>query len=1782
MLSSSNNIRCLNSYIIKSIVQYFSNDSETVTSRYVLYFESPESICDFDNDLRAELNDKNRADILKAKLGNSRLDLTILPDYDFKNNEGNIEFSATQLKIVNGSLTRTIVFIPDYDKEGLPLGDAFKNGIRNLFVDKNETKILFYLSMHNVASVSKTTENFQRQGMPLSIKNVYESLFSQLSVVDGINQQKLLGYSLDKIIANKPQNDTSLIEFAPIIRIIESQVISHDDFHDLHMFPMDLNDLGKKDCKLGENYKLFRQISLALNDRELETALSSSYESKIIKDLERQYLVDEEKWDMCFTYDGIEKYKKANAKRFKLEQPVALLDNDNNELPNDYYISFTKNNSASFVIFTKDYTKEKVFKLSLKFTLKATVTSNSGFDVEQMNAKGTHYRVVLNNDESFYQGSVEFKNGKHPEFKLYVSVMNVSLGFLADSCIGIKEENKQIVHLLESTDYVLTLGNDSNPVPVFVEVRGKNAETTYINPQQSTKISFKHPEDEAIKECGFKINVEDGVYIDSKVRFTESKLKTIALYELFNKCYIEHNEYNVDESTVYNINRRNEKYLTKEFDVSGNKYSLHDLLVLEKTIIASKIVQSKTSGLKDPQGESLSLPSDVQTCIDSIFDYFISNNTIPSLSGLSNELLNLYEDYIDAVLVHVGTDSSEFMDKKAISSDILNILKIGFVYDTEGLIWISPINPLSVAYQLQLCKTDCRIVELDDYLYSSLGFGNTLPFLTDDTNRIYQSICGGFPLQWACYCDAAQSIKGEESTYANKIQDYYSKFYYLFNNGGNEKFIINVINIQHTSEIIKALLKLYKNENSISQIAIEVNFYYSGTGRNDFDRMCDFSYVEEVALDYYGAKYPERVEGFTDWYSEKVSYYAMPDQGDYKYSHISFCAMQGENNKNLHNTISDAESGIMLEGLLSDVPSYLDEESGIYKYGYGAQYTSEVLSNSKYLQLANAFNELAICKEGSTATRNLSIAQGVQNTRSEKLNKIYKSSNWVVFVEPKIDLDFFIKQSENDDDLIIIHYPDKNISSAGYSSITVTQKSNQYIEVIRDILHHELPLYTGDMNIERVICDFNAYSGEWLMNFINQKQLEEKVSLVSAINFCREYFAQEYCDYVWVPVALDEILRVTGSIGGTLTNVIFSKKALIKRGVIENQNATSDDLLMVGIKSVNGKVHLTYIPIEVKHGKCGQEIRGHAHQQVINTADLILKSFIDEPGEDQKTVDKKIYRNYMIQHIISNIEKMISYKLVDEQLYTSVVESSMRISLMNDLYELDINSDTDKYAFYFVEGETVTDRKRNSIDKVIEISTPIKSMYEYLIDQDRIREDVEDLIQNEIGTDTTDYDIPLINDDYEEDDDDDISELGDTESNSISERVMKASESINTIEPVEITPMPVSTTDNNETIYHDDNKHGIEDIRLLIGEDIKTKEKFYWEFGNKNLNNRHLLINGNSGCGKTYCIQALLMEAAQQGVSSVVFDYTGGFTLGKLDSTFKQNLDSKIVQRIVKNSKIPVNPFVKNDIQIDEDTFVPEEDADVANKISEIFRNVYDLGDQQKSAVYTAVRNGLQKYGDNMSFPHMVEELDELGSTYARSVISKIQAFTDFNPFITDEEFNWSDIRDSEGTVYIFQLAGYGRDIQVLLTELLLWDIWNFCVKNGDESKPFILVMDEAQNLSHSEKSPSAKILTEGRKFGVSGWYATQFMKPQLSDDEIQRLQQAGQKLYFCPPDDGVMTIAKNIDITPQGSKDWADQLKRLKKGECVTCGNMLRNGKWSKYDPRIVKITSLEERSQQ
>ena len=71
--------------------------------------------------------------------------------------------------------------------------------------------------------------------------------------------------------------------------------------------------------------------------------------------------------------------------------------------------------------------------------------------------------------------------------------------------------------------------------------------------------------------------------------------------------------------------------------------------------------------------------------------------------------------------------------------------------------------------------------------------------------------------------------------------------------------------------------------------------------------------------------------------------------------------------------------------------------------------------------------------------------------------------------------------------------------------------------------------------------------------------------------------------------------------------------------------------------------------------------------------------------------------------------------------------------------------------------------------------------------------------------------------------------------------------------------------------------------RILLGSLLQGGRQVFWEFGHPELTNRHLLVFGSSGTGKTYTIQALLCELAKYGQNSLIVDYTNGFTNKQLE-----------------------------------------------------------------------------------------------------------------------------------------------------------------------------------------------------------------------------------------------------------------------------------------------------------
>ncbi|KQL35263.1 hypothetical protein AN959_10010 [Psychrobacillus sp. FJAT-21963] len=403
-------------------------------------------------------------------------------------------------------------------------------------------------------------------------------------------------------------------------------------------------------------------------------------------------------------------------------------------------------------------------------------------------------------------------------------------------------------------------------------------------------------------------------------------------------------------------------------------------------------------------------------------------------------------------------------------------------------------------------------------------------------------------------------------------------------------------------------------------------------------------------------------------------------------------------------------------------------------------------------------------------------------------------------------------------------------------------------------------------------------------------------------------------------------------------------------------------------------------------------------------------------------------------------------------------------------------------------------------------------------------------------------------------------------------------------ETIEVDPTTISKPPVVDVLKTDEMlQTKLQDVRILLGKEQRTNKDIYWEYGHPKLENRHLLITGTSGVGKTYFMQCLLLELANNNVSTLIFDYTDGFKKSQLNDDFKDAMDGKIVQFNVQREGFPINPFKKNLKEYDEDEYDLESDIDVAERIAGIFYAVYKkngIGDQQKNAIYKATVSGLQKYGDKMSLDYLRSELESLDKGSAKTVLSKIDPLIDRKPFATENLFDWEELRRAAGKVFIVQLTGFNRETQVLLTEFILWDIWSYNLSHGSVEAPFPVILDEAQNLDQSETSPSARILTEGRKFGWSGLFATQTLQHPITKDAITRFQNASQKVHFLPPEGDNKNIASFLSPDSDEQKTWATKLSKLAKGQCVVVGSdRLLDGNLGPKLKHVIDVTPLKER---
>lgn len=366
--------------------------------------------------------------------------------------------------------------------------------------------------------------------------------------------------------------------------------------------------------------------------------------------------------------------------------------------------------------------------------------------------------------------------------------------------------------------------------------------------------------------------------------------------------------------------------------------------------------------------------------------------------------------------------------------------------------------------------------------------------------------------------------------------------------------------------------------------------------------------------------------------------------------------------------------------------------------------------------------------------------------------------------------------------------------------------------------------------------------------------------------------------------------------------------------------------------------------------------------------------------------------------------------------------------------------------------------------------------------------------------------------------------------------------------------------------------------QILIGHK-NNGEAVFWHYGHPQLSNRHMLIFGNSGFGKTYGIQCLLAEMARQNLHSLIVDYTDGFLPSQVELPFKQFV--RLKNNYIYNEKLPLNPFQAQKKIVDPSLplFI-EAPFGVATRVASIFNSVYEsMGDQQTSALIRVVEQGIIA-NPAFSMSDIPDLLRQEGSQSAESLASKLDPFIRSQPFRSDTDSSWESMLSSaDHWVNVLQLTTLARDIQKLVTEFALWNLYDYACSTGNKNRPIPIVLDEIQNLDHRSDSPIDKMMREGRKFGLSLILATQTIS-NFDQEQRDRLFQAGHKLFFKPATTEIPNFAAILSTATNLPKaDWAERLSKLEKGQCWSLGPALSSSGVLKEVALLVSITSLEKR---
>lgn len=1592
--------------------------------------------------------------------------------------------------------------------------EDFLATLRNADLTENHFPILM-ITYSAIDTISSGTGDLSANGMPFHAASIIEKINDDIQSAQLSQQDRtLLELELSRKQRDRYSDKSSLYEYADLLTVLGRGYVDSSDYPRFSLLPdpdaAHLIDTKKIRDRLEENYKLFELIDRVFKHGNIADDLEKEFDRSFVENLQVRKKKNEP-WYESYTYDMVKSFQDKLKK--KLDNPLQIDDEDieiysgspieYSFSPNEKFFlrsdgeTKVKRRRKNILIYNPD--KKGVITIAIHTNISVKQACIESYGCKTASAGKTVTIEVVPEGCSFAQ--------------VKLSDLNNGITYLIKVCIiDVQSRYLENIH----TDYLLNV--PKNLKKSSIQIYGLSNHLM-INPGNQLLVRAEATDD-ATLECDYNqtldINIgEEAINSDTGYMDCTLKCGAILIPIQIRDDLVKPTE--ITGSSAFKWKFREKKSLeyrdgriilgTVEFFA---KEQFRDILEKENLFVENSwcAMEETPDG---PKEYKLELPEVLRTAYCAFVDVLKNKRTVPSLAYYDSELLPVARKYIAAINDAFGAI------KEGDTLDVRqnNILLLGCVvknYD-ERSIAMSSFHPLNVLYQMQLLN-EIEVGDVRDNLIEKLTPLYLIPFIRDTEKNLYHAIERKVAPEWRYYAPIANKrYQGArnfvQKLVCDKIAQYKEHFSFLFDDLGNRQLIINLVNMGDCREIFQGLLRFFaqciKDETDPSDLLnFVINIYSAGGMANEFSLLSDqYKLKEYIKESYPNDDVNELLLAMT---SKIRCYFKNPSEKQYQYAHLTFYEMSSSEDTGA-SRMSSITTGISLDGLISGTPSVLNAQW--YKTGFGTKYATD----SELRRLACYYNAVyRVAFSGSSYEPNSCIFTEIEQGQEGQLGKIYASSNWVVFVDPKVDLTFFQKKSSPEDDVMIIHYSDQYTSASGYDDITVTQKSKQYNEIISDQLLKK-GVTANENSIKDIISLFNAVNGGWLLRLITAKKLagaadsyfsREKMSILSAIKLCMAYYAHP--DIVWIPISLEEMLRVSGGAGLSQKEGLLSAKNL---GF--EQRVTSDDILLVGIEGPADDIKIYIHPVEVKIGQNSQNVLTKANAQVINTYQGLWEALWPEEGRD--TLERKVARNFFIQLLIVCCEKLKLYDIYPQAKWDSVLED-YRENLLNEKYSFSHRMDDHIGKGTIVSfGTYVLNMQGNIKDDVCLLEFPEKMGSAYMVSTvGEIAAELEK-DQGSLPERLKIQYVPGDNSGASEGENKDAGGenktviLGDFKPVLDDHDKGKAAETSKEYQPehAEPTEQPEpKEEEQGETI-------STQGMSVLLGTDTSTGSAVYWYPNDTNrLFHTNTGIIGTMGTGKTQFTKSLITQLQRgqannigdQELGILIFDYKGDYNKSKED--FISATGAKVLQPY----HLPFNPLALTRSKV----FKPLLQTHTANAFKDTLAKVYGLGPKQQNTLFqcimeTYTAKGITENPD--TWDNIAPTFDMVYHRYANdeeikkndSLAAAMDKLYQFKVFEGDPSKTES-LYDVLKGVVVIDLSGYDADIQSLIVAITL-DLFYSQMQAAGSSKlegqyrqlTKLILVDEADNFM-SEGFPSLKkILKEGREFGVGTILSTQFLK---------------------------------------------------------------------------------------